>query len=365
MHMADALLSPQVGLTFWAAAAGTITWCASKIRKTLDDHKVPLMGVLGAFVFAAQMINFTIPGTGSSGHIGGGLLLSILLGPFAAFLTIASVLTIQAFFFADGGLLALGCNIINLGVFPCFLGLPLFRAIAGNNSSGVRFTVATFSAAVVGLELGAMGVVLETFVSGRSELTFGPFVALMGGIHFPIGIVEGLMTAAVLGYIFKIRPELRAQALGEAAAGGQPVSLKPVLAFLGVLVLFTGGVFAWFASAHPDGLEWSIGKVTGKEELEGSEHGIAGTLGRLQEKTAFLPDYTFKSSVVVSETKEGAQEGTGAGVQAAAAADKEEAPAWPAVDAGTSVAGIVGAFIVLLLAGGFGFGLTRRQQKAA
>lgn len=98
MHMADALLSPAVGCTMWAAAAGTIAFCSAKVRKDLDDRKVPLMGVLGAFLFAAQMINFTIPATGSSGHIGGGLLLAILLGPYAAFLTIASVLMIQALF---------------------------------------------------------------------------------------------------------------------------------------------------------------------------------------------------------------------------------------------------------------------------
>lgn len=356
MHMADALLPPQVGLTFLTAAAGALTWCASKIRKTLDDHKVPLMGVLGAFVFAAQMINFTIPGTGSSGHIGGGLLLSILLGPYAAFLTIASVLTIQAFFFADGGLLALGCNIVNLGVFPCFLGLPLFRAIAGKNSSGGRFAIATVSAAVVGLELGVMGVVTETLLSGRSELTFGPFVALMGGIHFPIGIVEGFMTAAVLGYVYKIRPELRTQSPGETAAEGSIVSLKPALIFLGVLVLFTGSVFSWFASAYPDGLEWSIGKVTGKEELQGSEHGIAGTLGRIQEKTAFRPDYTFKNPSEVTGTTEKDSE---------TAVKRESETTWPSVDPGTSASGFVGAFIVLLLAGGLGFVLTRRQHKTA
>ena len=80
MHMADALLSPAVGVTFWTASGAMLAYCASKIRKTLDDHKVPLMGVLGAFIFAAQMINFTIPGTGSSGHLGGGLLLALLLG---------------------------------------------------------------------------------------------------------------------------------------------------------------------------------------------------------------------------------------------------------------------------------------------
>ena len=110
MHMADALLSPAVGGTMWAASALSIAYSSKKLRSEADDRKVPLMGVLGAFVFAAQMINFTIPATGSSGHLGGGLLLAILLGPHAAFLTIASVLVVQALFFADGGLLALGCK---------------------------------------------------------------------------------------------------------------------------------------------------------------------------------------------------------------------------------------------------------------
>ena len=124
MHMADALISPAVGATMWAASGGLIAYCSKKVRAELDDRKVPLMGVLGAFVFAAQMINFSIPGTGSSGHLGGGLLLAILLGPHAALLTIASVLIVQALFFADGGLLALGCNVFNLGFFPCFIAYP-------------------------------------------------------------------------------------------------------------------------------------------------------------------------------------------------------------------------------------------------
>jgi cobalt/nickel transport system permease protein len=116
MHMADALLSPAVGGTFWAGSIGAIAYASRKLRENLDDRLIPLMGVLGAFIFAGQMINFTIPGTGSSGHIGGGMLLAILIGPYAGFLVIASVLTIQALFFADGGLLALGANIWNLGI---------------------------------------------------------------------------------------------------------------------------------------------------------------------------------------------------------------------------------------------------------
>ena len=103
MHMADALISPAVGGAMWAATAGLTVYSAKKLKKDLDEHLVPLMGVLGAFIFAAQMINFTIPATGSSGHLGGGMILAILLGPYAAFLVMASVLTIQALFFADGG----------------------------------------------------------------------------------------------------------------------------------------------------------------------------------------------------------------------------------------------------------------------
>ncbi len=136
MHMADALLSPAVGGALWAGTLGTIIFSAKKLTAKMDDKLIPLMGVLGAFIFAGQMINFTIPGTGSSGHIGGGMLLAILLGPYPAFLVIASVLMIQALFFADGGLLALGANIWNLGIYPCFIGYPLiYRVLVGNTAN--------------------------------------------------------------------------------------------------------------------------------------------------------------------------------------------------------------------------------------
>ena len=96
MHMADALLSPAVGGTFWAGTIGTIGYASKMLKEHLDDRKIPLMGVLGAFIFASQMINFTIPGTGSSGHLGGGMILAVLLGPHAASLVMASVLAVQA-----------------------------------------------------------------------------------------------------------------------------------------------------------------------------------------------------------------------------------------------------------------------------
>ena len=125
MHMADALISPAGGGAMWAAGGAVVVYSARKVRSELDESKIPLMGVAGAFVFAAQMLNFAIPGTGSSGHLGGALLLAILLGPEAAFLVMASILAVQALFFADGGLLALGCNMINMGFFSAFVADPL------------------------------------------------------------------------------------------------------------------------------------------------------------------------------------------------------------------------------------------------
>ena len=167
MHMADALISPEVGGIMWAVSGGALLYSAHKMEKTLDDFKVPLMGVMGAFIFAAQMINFTIPGTGSSGHICGSILLAVLLGPYAALIVVSSVLLVQALIFADGGLLALGCNIFNMGVLPAIIAYPLiYKTIAGRNPSGKRLWLAAVTASTVGLQLGALGVVIETCSSG-------------------------------------------------------------------------------------------------------------------------------------------------------------------------------------------------------
>jgi cobalt/nickel transport system permease protein len=345
MHMADALLSPAVGGGMWAATAATLTYCARKVTKEIDDRKIPLMGVLGAFIFAAQMINFTIPGTGSSGHLGGGLILTILLGPYAAFLVTASVLTVQALFFADGGLLALGCNIFNLGVFPAFIAYPLvFRPLAGAKPTPSRLTLAAVVAAVVGLQLGAFGVVLETVASGISDLPFGSFVLLMQPIHLAIGLVEGLVTAAVVAFVWKARPEVMEQAAVHQPIG--QVAMRKVLVGLGTAAIVTGGLLSWFASANPDGLEWSMFRVSGREELE-ADSGVHERLGAIQEKTAFLPEYGFKKP---------AHEG---------AAEEEGAPAWPAPDAGTSTSGIVGGALTLLVAVAIGWLLRRRQRPGA
>jgi len=354
MHMADALLSPAVGGTMWAASSGTIAYCSAKVRKELDDRKVPLMGVLGAFLFAAQMINFSIPGTGSSGHLGGGLLLTILLGPHAAFLVIASVLVVQALFFADGGLLALGCNIFNLGFFPAFVAYPfIYRKIAGERPDPVRIPVAAIVAAVAGLQMGAFAVVLETVSSGITSLPFSTFVILMLPIHLAIGIVEGVVTAAVVTFVYKARPEILQAAVEPLPVAGHPLR-NVLLAFLAAAVL-TGGVVSWFASGDPDGLEWSISKVTGKDELKGPEHGIHGVLAALQEKIAFLPDYSFKKPAEAKSEDPGAEGG---------AKPEGEAGKGEGSKMGTSVSGIVGGLITLVIVFLAGFLLKRRSQAA-
>ncbi|MBU4318498.1 MAG: energy-coupling factor ABC transporter permease [Proteobacteria bacterium] len=342
MHMADALISPAVGGVMWAATAGLIAFSSKKIKQELDDRKVPLMGVLGAFIFAAQMINFTIPATGSSGHLGGGMILAILLGPHAAFLVMASVLTVQAFFFADGGLLALGCNIFNLGFFPCFVAYPLIfkRMVKGHESQG-RILISAMVAAVIGLQLGAFSVVLETLFSGISALPFGTFVLLMQPIHLAIGIVEGLVTAAVVGFVWKARPEM---VTAPEKAPEEKSSLRTILIGLSITAILTGGGLSWFASSNPDGLEWAMFKTSGSEELENSGK-VHESLAHIQEKTAFLPDYGFKSGGTDQE------------------ANEESRETWPEVNSGTSVAGFVGGVLTLLLAVIIGFALKRLGKK--
>jgi cobalt/nickel transport system permease protein len=296
MHMADALLSPAVGTAMWAGTVAVGGYASKRLKDRIDDRMIPLTGVLGAFIFAAQMINFTIPGTGSSGHLGGGMILAIILGPQAAFLVMASVLTVQALFFADGGLLALGCNIWNLGFYPCFLIYPfVYKPLIGKSKSRGRILFASIASVVLALQLGAFSVVLETLLSGKSELPFGGFLLLMQPIHLAIGIVEAFITAGVINHVRSIRPELL-DSIAAARPVGAAHPLKKVIATFAVLAVITGGGLSWFASTHPDGLEWSIERITGKESLPEQLHGIAPVLKAVQEKTALFPDYRFKSS---------------------------------------------------------------------
>jgi cobalt/nickel transport system permease protein len=283
--MADALLSPVIGGVFCGISIVLIGYSAGKIRKEKDDQSVPLMGVMGAFVFAAQMINFSIPFTGSSGHIGGGLLLAIFLGPYRAFLTLASVLVVQAFLFADGGILALGCNIFNLGFFPSFIAYPfVWNLIIKKNSHGGVIPFTAVAAAIAGLLPGALFVVIETVLSGNTDLTFFTFSSLMIPVHLVIAAVEGLITAGVVLFVKKNKPVL---------IEGQEKSIEVDTVIFAVLAIILGGFLSWFASSKPDGLEWAIGKMTGQNEplfLQGHVHSFFSSV---QQTLSFFPDYKF------------------------------------------------------------------------
>ncbi len=295
MHMADALISPAVAGTMYVCSAAAAGYSIKKVRMDTDTKKIPVMGIMGAFVFAAQMINFTIPGTGSSGHLCGGMLLSALLGPCAGFLTMIGVLLIQCLLFADGGLLALGCNVWNMAFYGCFIGaLLIWRPMMKHGMSKKRIIISSILGCVLTLQLGAFSVSLETLASGITELPFLAFVATMQPIHLAIGLVEGCITAAVLVFVYEARPELLYT--GEQANARQNVfSFKKTLAILFAAAVVIGGILSLFASSHPDGLEWSIERLTGATELSASG-GIYRITDAIQQATSILPDYAFSNS---------------------------------------------------------------------
>lgn len=294
MHMADALVVPAVAATMYACSAAAGGYSVRRVRLENEPKKIPVMGVMGAFVFAAQMINFTIPGTGSSGHLCGGMLLSALLGPYAGFLTMIGVLLVQCLLFADGGLLALGCNVWNMAFYGCFIGaLCIWRPIMRRGATKGKIVGASLLGCILTLQLGAFSVVLETSASGITELPFGAFVAAMQPIHLAIGLVEGLITAAVLCFVQEARPELLWGVEEEKKSAR--FSLPKTLAALGVLTALIGGGLSLFASANPDGLEWSMEKVAGTAELEAAGS-VYEKMAAIQEATALLPDYGFKDS---------------------------------------------------------------------
>ena len=332
MHMADALLAPAVAAGMYAASGIAAGVSVHKLRKDDEPQKLPTMAVTAALVFAGQMINYTIPGTGSSGHMCGGMLLSALLGPQAGFLSMIVILAIQCFFFADGGVLALGANIWNMAFYGCFVGYyliwrPIVRSrLFGEGKGGQRgrIILASILGCVITLQLGALSVVLETTLSGITELPFGAFVALMQPIHLAIGLIEGLITSAVLVFVFESRPELLRDVNAEPGAAKR--SLKATIAVLAAAAVVVGGGLSLLASSNPDGLEWAlfgneeaqVENMALDEENFGKSDAAHDKAGAIQEKTSFLPDYAF-------------------------ADDADNA-------AGTTVSGVVGAGLVALVA---------------
>ncbi len=294
MHMADSMIVPAVAGTMYACSAAAAGVSVYKVRKENDPKKVPVMGVMGAFVFAAQMINFTIPGTGSSGHLCGGMMLSALLGPYAGFLTMIGVLLIQCLLFADGGLLALGCNIWNMAFYGCFIGaLLIWKPMMSRGMNKAKIMGASVLGCILTLQLGAFSVTLETLASGVSELPFLTFLAAMQPIHLAIGLVEGLITGAVLSFVHEARPELLFCSKSGAEEGR--FSFRQTLGSLAAVAVVIGGLLSLLASSYPDGLEWSMEKVAGTAELEATGQ-VYSTFASIQEATSLLPDYAFRGS---------------------------------------------------------------------
>ncbi len=296
MHMANELLTPSVAGLFTALSAGVLVWASRRMRTALEPDKVPLMGVMGAFVFAAQMINFPVlPGT--SGHLGGGVLLAILLGPHAATLVMAAILIIQCLIFQDGGLLALGTNILNLGIIPCYLGYGVFRLAAGRSPSAGRLYLAVFIAAVVGVTGGASMVPVQAWVSGVTTVPLTQFLLVMIGLHLLIAAVEAVITFLVVAYVSKVRPEFLGPAADQLRGTARPLSPAVVVGSILLTALLLGGVVSLFASAWPDALE----SITAPEEapetamVRPSDDQLVTRAEEWQQRVAPLPDYQWTS----------------------------------------------------------------------
>jgi cobalt/nickel transport system permease protein len=206
MHIPDGFLTNRIAVSLDVVSGASILYAARRIRMDFSSRMVPIMGVLAAFVFAAQMLNFPILG-GTSGHLIGGSLLAILLGPMVGSLTMTTVIIAQALVLEDGGLIALGANIFNMGAVTCFSGYAIFRLLDGTaGGRNRRLLVAGFLAAWSSLLISSACCALEMGLSGAIPLRVA--LTTMLGYHAVVGIVEGMLTAGVLSFLYKVRPDL-------------------------------------------------------------------------------------------------------------------------------------------------------------
>lgn len=327
-HMANELLSvPVAGVTL-AAAALMLVVAAKLASRRLDAERLPLMGVIGAFVFAAQMINFPLPGLpGVSGHLGGAVLLAILVGPSSAVVTMTAILVIQCLLFQDGGLLALGCNVVNMAVVPAVCGYAVYRLVLGEARSAParRQYIAAYTAALAGVTAGAMLVPLEVHVSGVLRVPLWSFLAVVTGVHVVIAAAEGAVTFAVIAFIRHTRPAV----LGLDAPTARPrISRKALAGTVLATAVLLASVVSGFAAADPDGLEWST---------EHASH--AGVTGAVENDSAVVENV---------ETWQGAW-----------APMSDYGGGW------TSLAGLIGTAVTLLAVHAIAVVLRRRRLVAA
>lgn len=269
LHIPDGFLNLVVSLIFWALTIAAVGIAISKTNKSLGEKQVPLMGIMAAFIFAAQMLNFPVAG-GTSGHFLGGALAAIVLGPWAGILVMTAVISVQALLFQDGGLLVMGANIFDMGVLTAIIGFGLYRMVSASANKTLKLAVAGV-AAWLSTVAAALLTALQLWISGTSSLQI--VMPAMLGVHILIGIGEALITVAALAFIMQARPDLL-EAGKVAEKGGRGWILA------GVIVSLAAVLLSPFASGDPDGLE----RVA--ENLGFLEFGLDAPY-------TILPDYTI------------------------------------------------------------------------
>ena len=242
LHIPDGFLSITISALCWVISGATLALAISRTNKSLGERQVPLMGVMAAFIFAAQMINFPVAG-GTSGHLLGGALAAIVLGPWAAMLVMTAVIAVQGLLFQDGGLIVMGANILNMGLLTSAVGYGLYRSVLGGNQR-TKLAVAGL-AAWLSVMAGALSTSLQLWLSGTTNLKI--VIPSMLGVHALIGLGEMFITVAALAFIFRTRPDLLDEK-SSSVQGGRGWIIAGALISLIVILLSP------FASANPDGL---------------------------------------------------------------------------------------------------------------
>ncbi|MFG2293746.1 energy-coupling factor ABC transporter permease [Streptomyces sp. NPDC048603] len=277
MHVPDGFIDAPVSVAAGVVAAGAVAVSLRGARRELDERTAPLAGLVAAFIFAVQMLNFPVA-AGTSGHLLGGALAAILVGPYTGVLCMAVVLLMQGVLFADGGLTALGVNVSVMGVVTVLVAYGLFRGllkVLPRNRGSV--TVASFTAALVSVPASAAAFTGIYAIGGTTDIAVGKVLTAMVGVHVLIGIGEALITAATVGAVIAVRPDLVFGARGltaplklrvggelvdapaapaaEPAAAAPARSARKVWATGLVTALVLAGFVSFYASASPDGLE--------------------------------------------------------------------------------------------------------------
>ncbi len=271
MHVPDGFLSVVVSIVLWVVSVALVAVALGRASREMGERKAPLMGVLAAAIFAGQMLNFSVTG-GTSGHLLGAALATILLGPWSALLVMTAVVGVQALIFQDGGLLALGANIFNMAVIGVAVAYFTYRTVQ-RLAAGRRWGIFAggFAAGWLSIFVASLAAALQLALSGTSPANVA--VPAMGAIHALIGIGEGLITVGALAFLYAARRDL-VVAGGAPATGGRAVWIGGLVLALALTVL------APLASAHPDGLEWVAEQRGFLDRAQGSLYSI-------------IPDYVF------------------------------------------------------------------------